>query len=67
MIQSGNTYWLFYSANMWGTDNYGIGVARCTFVVGPCAKPLDHGSRRRLPGGRATRGPGERSCSKSAV
>ena len=28
MIQNGNTFWLFYSANLWGTDNYGIGVAQ---------------------------------------
>jgi hypothetical protein len=42
MVQNGNTYWLFYSANLWGTDDYGIGVARCTSVTGPCTKPLDH-------------------------
>jgi len=42
MIENGNTYWLFYSANLWGSDNYGIGVARCTSVIGPCTKPLDH-------------------------
>ena len=42
MIQNGNTYWLFYSANLWGTGDYGIGVARCASVIGPCTKPLDH-------------------------
>jgi hypothetical protein len=42
MIENGNTYWLFYSANLWGTDDYGIGVARCASVTGPCSKPLDH-------------------------
>ncbi len=42
MIQNGNTYWLFYSANLWGTAGYGIGVARCASVIGPCTKPLDH-------------------------
>lgn len=42
MVKNGNTYWLFYSANQWGTDKYGIGVARCASVIGPCVKPLDH-------------------------
>jgi hypothetical protein len=41
MIEQGNTYWLFYSANLWGTPNYGIGIARCATVTGPCTKPLD--------------------------
>jgi Glycosyl hydrolases family 43/Protein of unknown function (DUF732) len=36
------TLWLFYSANEWGTPDYGIGVARCATLVGPCTKPLDH-------------------------
>lgn len=42
MLEANGTFWLFYSANLWGTPNYGIGVARCASVVGPCAKPLDH-------------------------
>lgn len=42
MMEANNTYWLFYSANLWGTDDYGIGIARCVSVVGPCTKPLDH-------------------------
>jgi hypothetical protein len=42
MIQNGNTFWLFYSANLWGTDDYGIGLAKCSSVTGPCTKPLDH-------------------------
>ncbi len=42
MIQNGSTYWLFYSGNLWGTDGYGIGLARCVSVIGPCTKPLDH-------------------------
>ncbi len=41
MVQSGNTFWLFYSANLWGTPNYSIGIARCASVTGPCTKPLD--------------------------
>jgi hypothetical protein len=40
MIKEGAVYWLFYSANLWGTPNYSIGIAACTSVVGPCAKPL---------------------------
>ena len=68
MIQSGNTYWLFYSANMWGTDNYGIGVARCTTVVGPCTKPLTHAWLSSTgSGGQSDPGPGERSSSRSVV
>jgi hypothetical protein len=42
MIEANNTYWLFYSANLWGTDQYGIGIARCASVTGPCTKPLNH-------------------------
>ena len=41
MIKEGNTYWLFYSANLWGTPNYSIGIADCSTVIGPCTKPLD--------------------------
>ena len=29
MMESGSDVWLFYSANLWGTDDYGIGVAKC--------------------------------------
>ena len=42
MIQQGGNFWMFYSANLWGTPNYAIGIARCTSVTGPCTKPLDH-------------------------
>ena len=41
MVQSGNTFWMFYSANLWGTPNYSIGIAECQSVTGPCTKPLD--------------------------
>ncbi len=41
MIKERSVYWLFYSANLWGTPNYSIGIAACTSVTGPCAKPLD--------------------------
>ena len=68
MVESGGTFWLFYSANLWGTPNYGIGIARCASVAGPCSKPLSHtrGSQRPHPGN-PLRGPGERSSSRSAV
>ncbi len=42
MLESSNNFWLFYSANLWGTDNYGIGIAHCVSVAGPCVKPLSH-------------------------
>ena len=59
MIENGNTYWLFYSANLWGTDNYGIGVASCATVVGPCTKPLDHAwLSSTASGGQGDPGPG---------
>ncbi len=58
MIRSGSTYWLFYSANLWGTPDYGIGVARCASVTGPCAKPLDHAWLSSSEGGRTDPGPG---------
>ncbi len=41
MIREGSIYWLFYSANLWGTPNYSIGIAACSSVTGPCTKPLD--------------------------
>src|ERR1700727_952512 len=42
MVQSGRTSWRFYSANLWGTPNYSIGIAKCSSVTGPCTKPLKH-------------------------
>jgi Glycosyl hydrolases family 43/Protein of unknown function (DUF732) len=59
MIENDNTYWLFYSANTWGTDKYGIGVARCAAVTGPCTKPLDHAwLSSAVSGGQSDPGPG---------
>jgi len=59
MIQNGSTFWLFYSANLWGTDGYGIGVARCASVIGPCTKPLDHAwLSSAVNGGQSDPGPG---------
>jgi hypothetical protein len=42
MVENNGNFWLFYSANSWGTPNYAIGVARCASLTGPCSKPL-HG------------------------
>jgi hypothetical protein len=39
MVAGGGRYYLFYSANDWQTDAYGIGYAVCDTPVGPCAKP----------------------------
>ncbi len=58
MIRSGSDYWLFYSANLWGTPDYGIGVARCASVTGPCTKPLDHAWLSSSNGGQTDPGPG---------
>ena len=59
MIENDNTFWLFYSANLWGTDNYGIGVARCASVDGPCTKPLNHAwLSSKASGGQSDPGPG---------
>ena len=41
MVQSGSTFYLFYSANLRGTPDYSIGLAVCRSVTGPCTKPLD--------------------------
>jgi hypothetical protein len=59
MIQQGDNYWLFYSANLWGSDNYGIGIAHCQSVTGPCTKPLDHAwLSTSAYGGQSDPGPG---------
>lgn len=41
MVQAGNTYELFYSANNWDSASYSVGIALCETVTGPCRKPLD--------------------------
>lgn len=38
MVQSGDTYWLFYSANWWDSADYAMGAARCDGPTGPCTK-----------------------------
>jgi hypothetical protein len=58
MLESNGTHWLFYSANLWGTPNYGIGIARCASVTGPCTKPLDHAWLSSSTEGQSAPGPG---------
>ena len=41
MVQVGDTYELFYSANNWDSADYAVGIALCQTVAGPCTKPLD--------------------------
>jgi hypothetical protein len=41
MVLVDGTYWLAYSANWWNQAAYGVGLARCQSVVGPCTKPYD--------------------------
>jgi len=38
MIEVGDTWWLFYSANRWDHADYAVGLAECQSVVGPCEK-----------------------------
>ena len=58
MVESGGTFWLFYSANLWGTPKYGIGIARCASVTGPCSKPLGHAWLSASTPGQSAPGPG---------
>lgn len=38
MIKDGGRYYLFYSANWWESQHYGIGYATCSSPSGPCEK-----------------------------
>lgn len=38
MAQSGEDFWLFYSANDWDSADYTVGLARCDSPTGPCTK-----------------------------
>lgn len=39
MVHVGDRFYLFYSGNDWGTQNYAIGYAECSSITGPCTKP----------------------------
>ncbi|MHB1536403.1 MAG: glycoside hydrolase family 43 protein [Acidimicrobiales bacterium] len=56
LVQAGDTYFLFYSANWWNTDRYAIGYAISDAVGGPYRKV----STRRpwFAGDQAVAGPG---------
>ncbi len=58
MIQDHDHFWLFYSGSLWGHPTYGIGIARCASVVGPCTKPLDHSWVASHADGVSDQGPG---------
>ena len=58
MIQDGNHFWLFYSGSLWGHKTYGIGIASCESVTGPCTKPLDHAWVASDADGVSDQGPG---------
>lgn len=38
MLKDGSQYYLFYSANWWESEHYGIGYATCSSPSGPCEK-----------------------------
>ncbi len=58
MVQDHDHLWLFYSGSLWGHKTYGIGIARCASVVGPCTKPLDHAWVSSHADGVSDQGPG---------
>jgi hypothetical protein len=58
MLESNGHFWLFYSANQWGTDHYGIGIAQCSSVIGSCTKPLSHAWLSSSGGSQTDPGPG---------
>lgn len=58
MVESNGNFWLYYSANQWGTDHYGIGIAHCSSVIGPCTKPLSHAWLSSSGGSQTDPGPG---------
>ncbi len=58
MIQDHDHFWLFYSGSLWGHKTYGIGIARCASVTGPCTKPLDHAWVASREDGVGDQGPG---------
>ena len=40
MVKALGTYWLFFSGNWYFSPKYGIGVAACQSVQGPCSDPV---------------------------
>jgi len=58
MIEDSDHFWPFYSGSLWGHKTYGIGIARCDSVVGPCTNPLDHAWVASHADGVSDQGPG---------
>jgi hypothetical protein len=58
MVEDHDHFWLFYSGSLWGHPTYGIGIARCQSVVGPCTQPLDHAWVASHADGVSDQGPG---------
>lgn len=50
MVGVDGVYWLAYSGNWWNQAAYGVGLARCESVVGPCTKPYDGPLLTSAPG-----------------
>jgi beta-xylosidase len=55
MVGHGGRYFLFYSANDYGSDKYAVGYASCQGPTGPCA---DRSSQPLLSSDAAAAGPG---------
>ena len=43
MVEANGSLILFYSANWWESDRYGMGYAVCDSPLGPCHKQTNHG------------------------
>ena len=56
LVMNGGIYYLFYSANWWMSENYGIGYATAGDVLGPYVKATRNGPW--LGSGRGVAGPG---------
>ena len=55
MVSHGGRYFLFYSANDYGSDKYAVGYATCQSPLGPCA---DKSTRPLLSSAAVAAGPG---------
>jgi beta-xylosidase len=58
IIEAWGTYWLFFSGNWYFSPQYGIGVAACQSLFGPCT---DESPKPFIGSNRQGQGPGEES------
>lgn len=58
LVEINGVFLLLYSANWFNSDHYGIGVATCTSVTGPCS---DASKRPLISSNAQGKGPGEAS------